>query len=59
MEMESTLFPDIRYVMINEVGEIKRDGENIKESERSIDMARLDMSLFMTGQVKVITRLIE
>ena len=59
MEMESTLFPDNRYVMINEAGELKSDGENIKESERSIDMARLDMSLYMTGQVKVITRLIE
>ena len=59
MEMESTLFPDIRYVMINEVGELKRDGENIKESERSIDMARLDMSLFVTGQVKVSSLLIE
>ena len=59
MEMESTLFPDIRYVTINEARELKRDGENIKESERSIDLARLDMSLFMTGQVKVITRLIE
>ena len=59
MEMESTLFPDNRYVMINDAGELKRDGENIKEPERSIDMARLDMSLYMTGQVKVITRLIE
>ena len=59
MEMESILFPEIRYVTINEAGELKRGGENIKESERSIDMARLDMSLFMTGQVKVITRLIE
>lgn len=59
MELESKLLPDLQYVTINEAGEIKRDGENVGESELSIDMARLDLSLFMTGQVELITRLIE
>ena len=59
MEVESRLFPDIRYVTINDAGEIKRDGEDVEEADLSIDMARLDISLFMTGQVKLITRLID
>lgn len=59
MEEESILIPDIRYVTINEAGEIKRDGEDVEEPDLCIDMARLDMSLFMTGQVELITRLID
>lgn len=59
MEVESKLFPNIRYVTINDAGEIKRDGEDVEETDLSIDMARLDLSLFMTGQVKLIIRLIE
>ena len=59
MELESMLFPDIRYVTINEAGEIKRDGENVEEPDLCIDMALLDMSLFMTDQVELITRLID
>lgn len=59
MEVESKLLPDIRYVTINEAGEIKRDGEDVEEPDLCIDMARLDMALFMTGQVELITRLID
>jgi len=59
MKEESRLYPDIRYVTINDAGQIKRDGEDVEEADLSIDMARLDISLFMTGQVKLITRLIE
>jgi len=59
IKLESKLLPDIRYVTINEGGEIKRDGNNVQESDLSIDMARLDLPLFMTGHVELITRLIE
>jgi phosphoglycerate dehydrogenase-like enzyme len=59
MELESKLLPDVQYVTINEAGEIRRDGEKVEEPDLSIDMARLDMSLFMTAQVELITRLIE
>ena len=59
MKEESRLYPDIRYVTINDAGQIKRDGEDVEEADLSIDMARLDISLFMTGQVKLISRLID
>ncbi len=58
MKEESRLYPDIRYVTINDAGQIKRDGEDVEEADLSIDMARLDISLFMTGQVKLISRVI-
>jgi phosphoglycerate dehydrogenase-like enzyme len=59
MKLESKLLPDVHYVTINEGGEIKREGNNVQESDLSIDMARLDLPLFMTGHVELITRLIE
>jgi glyoxylate/hydroxypyruvate reductase A len=59
IKLESKLLPDVHYVTINEAGGIKRDGNNVQESDLSIDMARLDLPLFMTGHVELITRLIE
>jgi phosphoglycerate dehydrogenase-like enzyme len=59
MKLESKLLPDVQYVTINEAGEFKRDGNNVQESDLSIDMARLDLPLFMTGQVELITSLME
>lgn len=59
MEVESALLPDVHYITINGAGELKRDGKKIQESDLSLDMARLDLALFMTGQVELITRLME
>ena len=59
MQLESRLHPDIRYVTINDSGEIKRDGEVVDKQQLSIDMARLDLPLFSTGHVKLIIALIE
>ena len=59
MGLESALLPDVHYITINGAGELKRDGEKIQESDLSLDMARLDLALFMTGQVELITRLME